>query len=136
MEFSTQFNVINHSTPEINSGEVMVETAGYIDSQTKIENMIFAGQRLEMSRSEDFDYNDDNVFDDENNDMDIDPTRYKGLDMAEASEIDRSMYQKFIDWKKSKMSQKNAKEELLDDAEATERALDASEKIAGIMTAK
>lgn len=41
---------------EINSGEVLVETEGYVPSNVLIENMIYAGQRLDYSRSDYYEY--------------------------------------------------------------------------------
>ena len=100
MIFSMQFQ----DTPievigEENSGEVIVETAGYVDSKTKIENMIFAGQRLEQSRDEYYDFNQENQFD-EQIEYDINPTRRPGFDMAEASEYQERLFGKFLRWKK------------------------------------
>lgn len=66
------------STPEINSGEILVETAGYVPAKRRIEDMINAGTRLVNARREQFDTLDDS-------EPDIDPTRSKHFDLAEAT---------------------------------------------------
>ena len=45
MKFNTHF-IRERSAPEVNQGETLVEKAGYISAQERIENMILAGQRL------------------------------------------------------------------------------------------
>lgn len=76
----------NHSKPEINSGETLVETAGYIPAKKKIENMILAGQRLVEYRKSQFDFEDHKSIDEDY----YDPTRNKNLDMAEAFQMSDS----------------------------------------------
>ena len=58
-----------------NSGEKLVETAGYIPAQKRIENLMLAGQRLIMSRQAMYDSNGGEEFDDT---IPIDPTRNPG----------------------------------------------------------
>lgn len=70
------------SKPEINSGERLVETAGYMSAQKRIENMILAGQRLVDYRKNHYDFQDGEI--DENF---TDPTRSPGFDMADAFQI-------------------------------------------------
>ena len=41
--------------PEFNSGKKLVETAGYIPAQKRIENLMLAGQRLVAYRMELYD---------------------------------------------------------------------------------
>lgn len=41
-----------HSMPEINSGEILVDPAGYITKKKRIEQMIQAGERLAEIRKE------------------------------------------------------------------------------------
>lgn len=80
--FNTPFNRQKY-IPERNSGVKIVETAGYISSQQRIENMILAGQRLTAFRSEQYDFPDEKSVDDNF----YDPTRNRGLDLAEATMI-------------------------------------------------
>ena len=44
--------------PEINVDPSMTETLGYISTQKRIENMISAGQRLQIFRESQFDFPD------------------------------------------------------------------------------
>lgn len=76
MKIQTPYDRI-HSEPEVNSGEVLVETAGYIDKKTRIENLIEAGERLEASRR---------GYDAENDEEDIpiDITRRGDFDLVDA----------------------------------------------------
>lgn len=75
--------------PEINSGEVLVETAGYISRERKIKSMIAAGVRLDNLRKMGaFDIPADTPYEKIDTDKyQIDQTRNKGFDMAEASMI-------------------------------------------------
>ena len=59
MNFATHYKP-NKCTPESNSGEIKVETAGYIPAQKRIENLINAGQRLKEFRESQFDFPDEN----------------------------------------------------------------------------
>lgn len=67
------------SKPETNNGKRLVEKQGYISAQKRIENLMLAGQRLNIARKEQFDFPDGNI--DENV---YDPTRRKDYDLAEA----------------------------------------------------
>ena len=55
MNFQTHYSRIP-APPEINSGEKLVETAGYITAQQRIEAILNAGQRLVEFRKEQFDF--------------------------------------------------------------------------------
>lgn len=81
MVFNTRENRIKKNY-EVNSGRVVVEQAGYISKQKRIDNIIAAGQRLIMARSEMYDYP-PGVEPDINAPMD--PTRRKDFDLADAS---------------------------------------------------
>lgn len=70
-------------TMEKNSGEIKVETAGYIPGDIQIRRLIAAGERLEQHRAEMYDFGPDQEVDDEA----IDPTRSPGFDMADASQL-------------------------------------------------
>nr|QJB18784.1 MAG: hypothetical protein [Microvirus sp.] len=76
--------------PEVNDGKSIVEDAGYIPAKTRIENMIFAGQRLAESRKENFDFQPGQDIDESF----YDPTRKKNFDLAEASQQMYSTQQK------------------------------------------
>lgn len=82
MKFNTKYNYEKYSQPEKNSGETLVEKAGYISAQKRIENMILAGQRLVDYRKSQFDFPDGEIDEDFN-----DPTRVKSFDLAEATEL-------------------------------------------------
>lgn len=77
MKFETHYSR-TPAPPEINTGEKLVETAGYMTAQQRIEAIMNAGQRLESWRKEQFDFSDkidENFFD---------PTRRKNYDLADA----------------------------------------------------
>lgn len=83
MDFQTHYKR-NPAPPESNSGEKLVETAGYITAQQRIEAIINAGHRLSEFRKEQFDFGTDEELDE---DFD-DPTRSKNFDRADASIIE------------------------------------------------
>lgn len=91
MQYRVQYNPdLRYPDPgEINSGELLVETAGYISAEQRIINIMRAGQRLQETRREmyDYDYEDDidedNIYDD--------PTRDPGYDMADATQTSLSL---------------------------------------------
>lgn len=72
--------------PEINSGECITETAGYVTAQQRIETMILAGQRLVDYRKHQFDFQPEEQIDESFED----PTRLKNLDPAEATQLQYS----------------------------------------------
>lgn len=82
MIFATRYNH-QKSIPETNTLPSLVERAGYIPAQARIENMILAGQRLIEHRAQMYDFDSgiepDNDF--------YDPTRSKNFDMADAFTI-------------------------------------------------
>ena len=89
--FQTQYNRVKHTRlPEINSGEILVETAGYISTEKRINNMMLAGQRLVESRRTQYDLEGDY----DNEDIDIDPTRDPGYDLADATQDMLALEQK------------------------------------------
>lgn len=97
-------------SPEINSGEVIVEKAGYVPANLLIENMIYAGQRLDIARSEYYDFPDADKVDEEF----IDPTRTSGIDIAEISQLSRSVNGRLAEqrkrFEKEKLEREKAKE--------------------------
>lgn len=83
MSFFTQYSRPK-PTPEINSGEIIVEKSGYISAQKQIEALIDAGERLNASRLELYDYPDGLP---DGDDGQITVTRNANFDMADASQI-------------------------------------------------
>jgi len=81
-----------HDKPEDNSGELITETAGYRPAQIRIEEMIMAGQRLDLGRAAQFDFSNIDPDDDF-----YDPTRSKGFDMADAFQIQEQIKKKKLD---------------------------------------
>lgn len=82
-DFNNKFNRIGKSSPEINSGEEKVSCVGFIPRARQIETLIQAGKRLEIMRGK-YDVTQDKFDIDE---IDIDPTRSKSFDLADASEF-------------------------------------------------
>ena len=79
MQFQTKYTH-EKSPGEVNLGKSLVEKAGYIPAQARIENMILAGQRLVEHRKEMYDFSDGKDIDESF----TDPTRSKNYDMADA----------------------------------------------------
>ena len=79
MQFQTKYTH-EKSPGEVNLGKNLVEKAGYIPAQARIENMILAGQRLVEHRKEMYDFSDGNDIDESF----TDPTRSKNYDMSDA----------------------------------------------------
>ena len=77
MRFNTQYDRVRQPA-EINSGITLVERAGYIPAQQRIENLMLAGQRLFQARKELYDFPDGKI------DLNFsDPTRRKNYDLAD-----------------------------------------------------
>ena len=77
MRFNTQYDRVKQP-PESNSGITLVERAGYISAQVRIENLMLAGQRLVQARKEMYDFPDGKI------DLNFtDPTRSKNYDLAD-----------------------------------------------------
>ncbi|GMO29607.1 MAG: hypothetical protein Ta2B_10590 [Termitinemataceae bacterium] len=70
--------------PEKNSGELLTEQSGYIPAKIQIENMIYAGRRLDEARKEQYDFGANF----EGDEFDYpDPTRTANFDLVDASRI-------------------------------------------------
>lgn len=80
--FAHQFSKesFKFSPPEQNTGERLIEKAGYIPAQQRIENLILAGQRLSDFRKEQFDFHEQKDIDENF----YDSTRNKNYDLADA----------------------------------------------------
>lgn len=88
MEYMTRYK-----RPQIEEtlfDEDKVERAGYIPAEVKINQLIEAGERLGKFRKEQFDQS----FDDEE-DLNIDPTRNGNFDLADASQYSAGLKGKF-----------------------------------------
>lgn len=94
MTFQTHFTH-KSSPPEKNSGITIVERAGYISAQKRIENMILAGQRLVEYRKQQFDFDGNEIDEDFQ-----DPTRNPNFDMADASQMQIALQERFKQAKK------------------------------------
>lgn len=103
MQFQTQYTH-KSSPPEINSGKTLVERAGYISAQKRIENMILAGQRLVDYRKSQFDFEGDKI------DLDFtDPTRDPNFDMADAFQHDLEIQSRIARAKKAELDKEALK---------------------------
>lgn len=81
---------------EVNNGEDITEKVGYVPANVLIENMIYAGQRLDLARSDMYDFKDEDEVDDEY----IDPTRSPGFDLADASTLGMQVSAKISEQRK------------------------------------
>jgi hypothetical protein len=75
---------------ETNSGESLVERAGYVDAKSRIERMMSAGQRLVASRQVEFDFPQGTEIDESF----VNPTRSGNYDMADAYQTALALEQK------------------------------------------
>ena len=105
-QFMDEFPFVEN---EVNTGEYLVETAGYISPQKQIEGMINAGIRLQLARDEEFDLiGDPDVDLDQNFD---DPTRHPGFDMSDASILANAMLERTHNRMEEPQILKNQKKE-------------------------
>lgn len=86
MQFRTPYNA-GEPTGEINSGEIIIETAGYVSAEDRITSLLLAGKRLEESRKAMYDY----MPDDDLNEDRYDPTRDKDFDIVDAQNLSNSI---------------------------------------------
>jgi len=114
MQFQTKYTH-EKSPGEVNQGKNLVEKAGYIPAQARIENMILAGQRLIEYRKEMYDFSDGNDIDETFSD----PTRSKNYDMSDAfimsEAIKNNVRQKEL--LKASLAVQNASGQVLSDGE-------------------
>jgi len=59
--FNTPYNMTKKTPPEINSGELKVDSLGYMPAKKRIENMMLAGQRLKDYRQSTYDFPDGKI---------------------------------------------------------------------------
>nr|QJB18829.1 MAG: hypothetical protein [Microvirus sp.] len=99
---------------EINSGQQITETAGYIPADVQIQDMIAAGMRLGEYRREMYDFD----ADDEVPENYFDPTRVPGVDVVDVERAGIAVNAKIAE-----------AQELLKKAEEEKAALDAEKKV-------
>lgn len=68
---------------EVGGGKKLVETAGYLSAKQRIDNLITAGRQLMASRAEQYDFPEGTPTDTNFSD----PTRSRGFDLADASQV-------------------------------------------------
>lgn len=100
MIFATAYNK-DRAKPEKNSGVSLVEKAGYVSAQKRIESLILAGHRLQESRIAQYDFEHNNL----DEDFD-DPTRTPGYDMADAFQANLTVQERL---RQSKLDQEALK---------------------------
>lgn len=74
------------SKPNKTGGKKLVETAGYVPTERRINEMILAGRRLSAYREDQFDSYSTNE-----DDIPIDPTRKMGLDRADITRMEQEL---------------------------------------------
>lgn len=102
MKFATQYER-KRQAPEVNDGKTSVDRAGYISAQKRIENIMFAGQRLVQSRREMFDFEGDK-FDPSFSD----PTRNRNYDLADAFQDNLITQERLAKAKRDELVQREA----------------------------
>lgn len=107
-----------YKRPQLQEGEVdpvsKVEAAGYIPADVQIEQFIIAGRRLDLARKEMFD-----VPPGEDGEPEIDPTRSGSFDLADASQVGRSVGIELV---------KQGKKKLLDQEKERQAKIEESKK--------
>lgn len=84
----------------------ITESAGYISAKQRIENLIFAGQRLAQHRAEQYDLTGEYSDEDEDN-ISIDPTRRKDFDLADATTHLHELEAKQLSKKRASVNQES-----------------------------
>lgn len=82
MKFNSNFERVRQG-PEPGGGKSKTEKKGYIPANVRIEDMILAGKRLVEARAERFDYP---AGPDDGEEEEIDPTRVRNYDLADAAQ--------------------------------------------------
>lgn len=111
MKFNTPYDR-ERQPAEKNDGPILVETAGYIPNQKRIESLIAAGFRLAMIRQDQYDYPDG--IDSDN--AKVVPSRYGNYDLVDAQRDIKRLGDKKRAWEESKKASKTAQ----DASQATE----------------
>lgn len=95
--------------------EDMVERDGYRDTETIVQEMISAGERLMDYRRGQYDYEDDDLS------TDIDPTRSPSFDLVDAGKImeeEKTKYEKGMK-ERIEMEKKKSEDEIIKKYEAS-----------------
>lgn len=107
MEFRTKYNAPPIQGEEPGGGKRITESAGYIPAEVQIEEMLLAGKRLGEYRKERYDFAEGEEIPDDF----IDPTRAPGFDLAEGSQLEMTMKERFKRLKAEMAERKKEKEE-------------------------
>lgn len=103
MRFYTQYTKPDNIFEPDNSGQILVESAGYVPAKTMIESMINAGYRLDQFRSGNDGYeSDDEAFENE------DPTLNPDFDVHDAKALNDEVVERLNSQKEA--AEKAAKE--------------------------
>ena len=89
MKFKTHYTSVPFAG-EVNSGEILVETAGYVSAEKRITNLMLAGQRLADYRKNLYDFEHNQELDESFSD----PTRAKNYDLADAFQDELSLHER------------------------------------------
>lgn len=107
------FGNVKKQNPETNSGELLVEDAGSMSAEQRVELMISAGRRLQISKKN-YDFAPGEDVDET---VMMDPTRGPNFDLADGSQMLRNVEQKIIEAKQKKqLEEKEAREKKETDA--------------------
>lgn len=91
LAFNYQFGNPPKPDYEVGGGEKLVDASGYVSAEEQILNMLNAGMRLDESRKEMYDTDEDFGDDSDFDSVGFDPTRLPGVDPADISQLDRSL---------------------------------------------
>lgn len=108
-KFYSQFHNPPHAKAEKGGGERHVSLTGYVPLEQRIQEMMYAGIKLTNMRSGGRYDTDDYGCDAD--DIPLDPTREKGIDRAEVSELSRRLASSIQSAREAIRVQKNAKGE-------------------------
>lgn len=99
---------------EAGGGKRLVETAGYIPAQRQITDMINAGQRLDLYRKGQYDYE----HPDHDDGYTVDPTRSPNFDLADAYQLGKEAGKRLDESNKKAEADKKASAEAKAKAES------------------
>lgn len=123
MDFFTHYNR-PEKVLEKNSGEIVVDTSGYIPKNKLIESMKDAGERLAVNLATMYDHAPEEKVSE--NDMRLDPTRSGSFDLADA----------FVESKRLANLKKESDESVKDYLEQLEKEKKAAEELIEIEESK
>lgn len=123
MKFNTKFEREEYEK-EKGGGKIITESAGYIPPKIQIEQMIMAGQRLDLARKEQFDFGPDDEIDEDY----VDPTREPGFDLADASQLASETAMRLRQQEEKPSAMEKAEKEKKASEEASQEKKSASDK--------